>query len=456
MRIRVTPGGGGAASIRVPGDKSIAHRWLILAATAKGHSRLVGLPAALDVRSTAWGLSKVTLKARPALDLWARNASSWVEGRGSTWNETSREPPVAPLEVEGEGRDGLIESSSDLDCGNSGTSMRLLAGVLSSARFSSRLTGDASLTARPMDRVAVPLRRMGADVRTTDGHAPITVSGGTLRGIEHRADVPTAQVKAAILLAGLAAEGTTVVVEPVQTRDHTERALAALGAPVRRRDTSVEISRFQHAGFEGVLPGDASSAAFLIAAAALNGSELTIEEVGLNPSRLGFLAVLARMGVVTQTVVTGEQVGEPLGRILVRSSPRLVGTTVEESELAAVIDEVPMLAVVGACASGDTSFLGGKELRVKESDRLTSIAEGIRALGGSAAVQGDDLVIAGGGLGGGTASSRGDHRLAMAFAIAGAGARAPCEVNGIEVAEVSFPGFIAALASMGVGVEVSG
>jgi len=456
MRIRVTSGGGADGTLQVPGDKSIAHRWLILAATAKGPSRLVGLPSALDVRSTAACLAKVTVKPRPALDLWARNAASGVEGGGSTWNVTSRERSIDALEVEGEGRERVVEPSSELDCGNSGTTMRLLAGIAASARFRSRLVGDESLSTRPMERVAVPLRRMGAGVETTEGHAPITVSGGPLFGIEHRLDVSTAQVKSAILLAGLAAEGETAVTEPAPTRDHTERALEALGAPLRRRNTTVAVSRFQHAGFEATVPGDVSSAAFLLAVAALTGSGITIERVGLNPTRLGFLDVLARMGIDAETTQTAEQLGEPIGRLRVAPGARLRGTTVDGSELPAVIDEVPVLAVVAACAAGETRFLGAGELRVKESDRLTLIAEGIRGLGGHAAAEGDDLVVAGGGLRGGVASSGGDHRLAMAFAVAGAGADAPCEIDGMEAAAVSFPGFLAALGSTGISVEVLG
>jgi 3-phosphoshikimate 1-carboxyvinyltransferase len=463
MRIRVTPGGGredAPGTVAVPGDKSIAHRWLILAATADGRSRLVGLPPALDVRSTASCLAKVTLKARPALDMWARNASSGVEGGGSTWNETSRDgstdPPVGTLEVEGDGRDGLVEPSTELDCGNSGTSMRLLAGVLSSGAFRSRLVGDASLSERPMERVAVPLRGMGADIRTVDGHAPIEISGGALRGIEHRLEIPTAQVKSAILFAGLSADGETVVREPAATRDHTERALEALGAPVHREGTTVSVSRFQHQGFAARVPGDVSSAAFLIAAAVLTGVELTLEDVGLNPSRLGFLDVLARMGVVIEITVSGEELGEPRGRIRVLPTASLRGTTIEAVELPLVIDEVPVLAVVAACAGGETRFHGAGELRLKESDRLALLGEGIRALGGHAAAEADDPAIAGVGLRGGVASSAGDHRLAMAFAVAGAGSDGPCEIDGMEAADVSFPGFLGALRSVGVRGEVLG
>jgi 3-phosphoshikimate 1-carboxyvinyltransferase len=461
MRIHVRSGrraGGDDAVMGTPGDKSIAHRWLILAATATGPSRLAHLPPSLDVRSTASCLSRVTVKARPALDLWASNASSWVEGGGSTWNETSREgprePSTRPLEVEGEGRATLVESRTDLDCGNSGTSMRLLAGLLSSAPFSCRLVGDTSLSARPMERVAEPLRRMGARIDTTEGHPPLLVSGGSLHGIEHLLEVPTAQVKGALLLAGLAADGETLVTEPVATRDHTERALAALGAPVRREGTTVGVTRFQHEGFDGSVPGDVSSAAFLIGAAALGGRALSIEGVGLNPSRTRYLDVLTRMGVRTETVITDEQLGEPVGRIELRAEAELHGTTIDEGELPLVIDEVPLLAVLAAHAEGETWFLGAHELRLKETDRLTRIAEGIRSLGGHAAAEADDLVIAGGGLRGGVASSGGDHRLAMAFAVAGVGAEGVCEVRGVEAAEVSFPGFVEALREAGASVEV--
>ena len=361
-----------------------------------------------------------------------------------------------PLELEGEGRGALVEPSSDLDCGNSGTSMRLLSGMLAAAPFTCRLTGDASLSARPMERVAVPLRLMGADVRTTDGHAPVRITGTALNRIVHRLDVPTAQVKAAILLAGLAAEGETVVVEAAPTRDHTELALEALGAPVRRDGTSVAISPFQQGGFEATVPGDVSSAAFLIGAAGLIGAEIAIDEVGVNPTRLGFLEVLGRMGLHTDVAVTAEQLGEPVGTIHVRHPGPLTGTMIDERELPAVIDEVPVLAAVAACAAGETRFLGAGELRVKESDRLTSVAEGIRALGGHAAAEGEDLVVAGGGLRGGVVSSGGDHRLAMAFAVAAAGADEPSEIDEIEAADVSFPGFVDAIRSIGISAEALG
>jgi 3-phosphoshikimate 1-carboxyvinyltransferase len=331
--------------------------------------------------------------------------------------------------------------------------MRLASGVLAASAFESRLVGDASLSTRPMERVAEPLRRMGSDVRTTEGHAPISIRGGPLRGIRHEPDVPSAQVKSAVLLAGVAAEGETSVVEPAPTRDHTERALEHLGAPVRREGPLVAVAAFEHDGFAARVPGDVSSAAFLVAAAALSRGAVSVLGVGLNPSRTHVLDVLGRMGVRTRVEVEGHELGEPVGRLDVGPAEDLVGTTVSEEELPLLIDEVPVLAVLGAHARTETRILGAAELRVKESDRLTGLADGIRALGGEARVEGDDLVIAGGGLRGGTVSSLADHRIAMAFAVAALGAGGPVVVDGIEAADVSFPGFLDALRSLGASVE---
>jgi 3-phosphoshikimate 1-carboxyvinyltransferase len=333
--------------------------------------------------------------------------------------------------------------------------MRLLTGALAASPFRSDLVGDDSLSRRPMERVAEPLRAMGASVRTTDGHAPIELTGGHLHGIHHRLPAPTAQVKGAVLLAGAAAEGTTTVEEPAPTRDHTERALAALGAPVQTSDGRASVEGgFQHGGFTGTVPGDVSSAAFLVAAAALTGSELVLVEVGLNPTRLYFLEVLERMGVRTEIHIDHEELGEPVGELRVAATAELVGTEVAADELPLVIDEVPVLALLAAHARGETWFVDAAELRVKESDRLAGVAEGVRALGGHAGVERSDLVIAGLGLGGGRADARGDHRLAMAFSVAALAADAPCEVVGIEAADVSFPGFVALLRSLGGSVEV--
>jgi 3-phosphoshikimate 1-carboxyvinyltransferase len=454
VRIRVTPGGTLRGDVRVPGDKSIAHRWLILAATARGRSRLVGLPASLDVGSTAACLALVSDRGRPALEAWARNVSPPTEGHGSTWNDGAPNEGTAALEVEGEGRSALTEPGVPLDCGNSGTTMRLVAGTLAAAPFRSVLVGDASLSTRPMERVAVPLREMGAGIATVDGHAPLEIVGGPLYGITYALPIPTAQVKGAVLFAGIAAEGETVVTEPAATRDHTERAFASLGAPISVDGTTITLQGvYQHDAFAATVPGDVSSAAFLVAAAALTGSELTVRGVGLNPSRLHFLRVLERMGVRAETRPTGEELGEPVGDLWVAPGAELRGTEVAASELPLVIDEVPILALMATHARGETWFIGAAELRAKESDRLAGVSDGVRALGGHAGVEGDDLVVPGLGLRGGVADGRGDHRLAMAFAVAALAADAPSEIEGMEAADVSFPGFVETLRALGATVE---
>ena len=331
--------------------------------------------------------------------------------------------------------------------------MRLLAGLVASAPFVTVLRGDASLSTRPMERVATPLRAMGAEVATDDGHPPVTIRGAHLTGLHFAPDVPSAQVKGAVLLAALAAGGTTTVVEPVRTRDHTERALAALGAPIEDGDAGVVLDGpFQHAGFGAKVPGDPSSAAFVLAAAALTGGEVTISGVGVNPSRLGFLDVLRRMGVEVEIETHAHELGEPVGTMRLRSSSGLRPVRVSADELPLVIDEVPLLAALAAHAEGPSRFEGASELRVKESDRLAALVEGIRALGGAAQADGNDLDIGGGGLGGGAARSSGDHRIAMALTVAAVAAHAPSEIDGVEWAAVSFPGFLGLLRALGTDV----
>jgi 3-phosphoshikimate 1-carboxyvinyltransferase len=455
MRIRIVPGSSLAGEVRVPGDKSIAHRWLLLAGTASGPSRLEGLPLSLDVRSTARCLAAIAPKVRPALDLWTKQALPTLEGGRSTWNASPLNGAALRVEVEGEGRRELTSPTSALDCGNSGTTMRLMAGVLAGVPLRAVLTGDESLSIRPMERVARPLREMGAEVTTTDGHAPVTIGGGGLSGIRFEAPVPSAQVKSAVLFAGTAADGITSVVETVPTRDHTERALAALGAPVTIGE-AITIEGYQHRGFRARVPGDPSSAAFLIAAAALTHSGLVIQDVGLNPSRLHFLGVMARMGIHVETAVEREELGEPVGSMVVRPAGDIVPVHVETAEIPLVIDEVPILAVLAAHAAGESSFVGVEELRVKESDRVGALVTGIRGLGGQASDEGDKMVVAGGGLTGGSADPGGDHRMAMSFAVAGLAARGPCEVPGAEAADVSFPGFTRTLATLGAHIEAVG
>ena len=457
MRARITPGGRLHGTTSVAGDKSIAHRWLILAATADGASSLLEVPTSLDVRSTASCLAALMTKGRPALNAWAANDRRTAEGHRSTWNvrvegEAAERFPE-PLEVEGEGRRGLVGPPAELDCGNSGTTMRLLMGVVSTTDFRSVLTGDTSLRSRPMERVAAPLRTMGARIETADGSAPVAVDGKPLHGVRCSPATTSAQVKSAVLLAGVDAEGTTEFYESVATRDHTERALEALGAPVEIAEGRVAVRRFQHEGFSASVPGDPSSAAFLIAAAALRGSEITITDVGLNPTRTHFLDVMGRMGVRTEQSVRREELGEPVGDLHVLPADGIHAVRVGADELPLVIDEVPVLAMLAAHASSDSWFLEAGELRVKESDRLEGLAAGIRDLGGHAAAEGDDLVVAGGGLEGGRGDAHSDHRMAMAFAVAALAAHGPVEIDGIESAEVSFPGFVDTLAALGASIE---
>ncbi|MGI8616183.1 MAG: 3-phosphoshikimate 1-carboxyvinyltransferase [Actinomycetota bacterium] len=456
MRARLTPGATIEGEVGVPGDKSISHRWLLMAATATGASRLEGLPRSLDTRSTAACLAELVPSARPALEAWA--LSPWVtdERDGSTWNRETSTLDLTTLDLRGEGRKSLLRPETALDCGNSGTTMRLVAGLVSPSPFETVLRGDPSLSTRPMERVAEPLRRMGADVTTQDGHPPLTVRGSALRGIRFEPDVPSAQVKGAVLLAALAAEGPTTVSEPVPTRDHTERLFFALGAPIRSEGPDLVLEgSFQHEGFYGAVPGDPSSAAFLLGAAALTGGHLTVLGVSLNPTRLRLLDVLGRMGLEVEVKVEGEELGEPVGTMRIDPGGVLRPVHVDGSELPLVIDEVPLIAALAAHADGPSRFEGAAELRVKESDRLTVLAEGIRALGGEAAEEGDDLMIGGGGLAGGSARSEGDHRMAMALAVSALAARAPSDIDAIESVSVSFPGFFELLRTLGAGVEVS-
>ena len=454
MRVRVTPGAILRGRTTVPGDKSIAHRWLILAVTAAGDSVLEGLPRSLDTMSTASCLAAIAPSARPALEAWGSRPGGNDDRHGSTWNRGASTLDLEVLDLHGEGRGSLARSDGDLDCGNSGTSMRLLAGLLAAAPFVSVLTGDESLSKRPMERVAVPLRAMGAGVTTRDGRPPLTVRGSALHGVRFEPEVPSAQVKGALLLAALAAEGATTVVEPVATRDHTERALRALGAPVRDTDVGVTLDGpFQHQGFRGRVPGDPSSAAFVLGAAALTGGDVTIAGVGLNPSRLAFVDVLRRMGIEVEIAIEGEELAEPVGTIRLVSSGGLRPVEVTAADLPLVIDEVPLLAALAAHADGSSRFEGAAELRVKESDRLAMLAEGIRALGGEAEAKGDDLVLAGGGLTGGTARSAGDHRIALALTVAASAARDPSEIDGAEAVSVSFPEAFGLFRRLGADIE---
>ena len=455
MRAGVTPGRRVEGDARVPGDKSIAHRWLLLAATAEGRSRLLGVPRALDTLATTRCLAALAPPVRPALEAWGSRPGVADERHGSTWNDAPSTLDLDALDLRAEGLGSLRSAETGpLDCGNSGTTMRLLAGVVAACPFESVLAGDASLSRRPMERIAEPLRAMGADVRTTDGHPPIAIAGGRLVGARIEPTVPSAQVKSAVLLAGLAAEGTTTVLETVRTRDHTERALRALGATVDVEGTEVTLrGPFRHGGFDGTVPGDASAAAFLLAGAALTGGGISISGVGLNPTRLGYLDVLSRMGLEVEREVEVEENGEPRGTLRSSAVDGIAPVVVAADEMPFVIDEVPVLAALAVHADGESRFAGGRELRVKESDRLSALERGLSSLGGRIRVEGDDLVVEGGGIVGGAVVPADDHRIVMALVVAALAARGPSEIAGIEAASVSFPGFLRALTALGARIE---
>jgi 3-phosphoshikimate 1-carboxyvinyltransferase len=358
------------------------------------------------------------------------------------------EHDVDTLTVRGVGLRGLREPDSALECGNSGTLMRLLTGLLvgQSGRF--ELVGDESLSPRPMERVAEPLRRMGARVETTDGHAPLVVDGSELHAIDYELPVPSAQVKSAVLLAGLLADGETTVVEPLPTRDHTERLLELAGASVQRRPQSVSVRGADTIELGAIeIPGDFSSAApLLVAAAIVPGSDLTVHGVGLNPRRTGLLAVLERMGARIAIYNRRSIGGEPAGDLQIRAS-ELVGASVAPAEVPSLVDELPVFALAAAHAHGDSVVRGAGELRLKESNRIEAVADELRRLGAHVRATPDGFRIRGvpARVRGGIFDARGDHRLAMLGAVAGVSSREGVELRGAEAVETSFPGFFEVL-----------
>jgi 3-phosphoshikimate 1-carboxyvinyltransferase len=408
--------------LSVPSDKSIAHRALLFGAIAHGPTTIHGFQGGRDNRSTL---------------AICRALGVVVEEQGEM------------LRIAGTGFEGLRAPAGDLDCENSGTTIRLLTGVLAGRPFTSRLVGDASLLRRPMRRVMEPLARMGASITSEpgDGRAPLRIEGRPLHGVAHTLAVASAQVKSAIVLAGLQADGTTRVEEPVRSRDHTERMLRDFGAVLRGDELWVELDGPQRlTGTTITLPGDFSSAAFLMVAAALiPGSELTLTGVGLNPTRTGLLDVLRAMG---GDIEVGPDAGgaEPVGTIVVRHRP-LQATRIDGDLLVRSIDEFPILCIAAACAEGTTEIRDATELRVKESDRVAVMAEMLRDLGVAVEELADGLVITGPvRLGGARVNPRDDHRIAMAAAVAGLAGAAAVVIEDPECAEVSFPGFYATLA----------
>jgi 3-phosphoshikimate 1-carboxyvinyltransferase len=411
-----------AGHVAVPGDKSISHRALLIGAICEGETRIGGFGRSADTESTIAALRALGVRVD--------------------------EHDVDTLTVHGVGLRGLAAPDAPIDCGNAGTLMRLLAGVLAGQAGRFELAGDDSLSRRPMERVAEPLRRMGAEVETADGHAPVVVSGGLLQAIDYELPVPSAQVKSAVLLAGVFTDGETTVVEPVPTRDHTERLLERAGATVRRRPQSVSVKGAERLSLgELEIPGDFSSAAaLLVAAVTVPGSDVTVHGVGLSPRRTGLLDVLERMGARVAVYNRRPIGGEPAGDVQLRAS-ELVGATVTPAEVPSLVDELPLLALAACHARGETVVTGAAELRLKESDRIDGVVEELRRIGAHIRATSDGFRIRGvpARLRGGTVNARGDHRLAMVGAVAGLSSREGVDLRGAEAVETSFPGFFRVL-----------
>jgi len=422
-RIAVSPARAVTGVLQVPGDKSISHRYALLAAIADGPSTIANYAPGADCASTLACLASLgTIVSRtPAPD--------------------DGDPPI--VTIAGRGLRGLVPPAGPLDCGNSGSTMRMLGGVVAAHPFTSTLTGDASLSRRPMRRIIGPLTQMGAGVTAGPGdRPPVTIHGASLSGIQFAPDTPSAQVKSAVLLAGLQASGETRVVEPASTRDHTERALAAFGAALQIDGRTVTLDGGQRlTGRRLRVPGDISSAAFwAVAAAAMPGADVTITGVGLNPSRAGLLEVLRRFGAEVDTVVEDEWNGEPVGRLRVRHGA-MRDLVITPEEVPEVIDELPVLATLGTFG-GSVTVSGAGELRVKESDRIAELVAGLRAMGADADERPDGFQVrAGRRLTGGTVHANHDHRLAMAFAIAALGATGSTLIEGADAVAVSYPAF---------------
>ena len=433
MHYRVEPGGEVSGQITVPGDKSISHRALMLGALAEGDTEITGFLTGEDCLAT--------LRALSALGVHIER------------------PEPQHVRVHGVGVDGLRASSSPLDMGNAGTAMRLFMGLLAPQSFDSVLIGDESLMRRPMERVAGPLREMGARIETRDGRPPVQIYGTPgLKGIDYRLPVASAQVKSAVLLAGLRAAGRTRVTEPAPTRDHTERMLEAFGVTLVREGASVSIEGGQRLSGTAIrVPADFSSAAFFLVAGCLAAERgLLLRNVGINPTRTGLLALLEQMGAdIRLHPHARSQRGEPIADIEVRKC-RLRGIRVPEALVPLSIDEFPVFFIAAAMAEGETLVRGAQELRVKESDRLAAMAAGLTRLGVENRLLADGLWIRGGtGFNGGTIESHGDHRIAMAFAVAGLAARGCIEIRDVANVATSFPGFLELSAAAGLRIEVA-
>ena len=411
-------GGPVRGDLVVPGDKSVSHRALMFGALAEGTTHIRGFLEGEDTRATAAILGKLGVRFDT--------------------------PAPGERVVHGVGLHGLRGTAESLDCGNAGTGMRLLAGLLAGQAFDSTLVGDASLSGRPMRRVTDPLGEMGALIDTNDGKPPLRIHGGRkLKGISYKSPVASAQIKSALLLAGLYAEGETEVIEPHPTRDYTESMLKAFGWPIEYSPGRAKVSGGHVLRAVDVdVPADFSSAAFFIVAACIvPGSELRLKGVGLNPRRTGLLAALELMGADISVENERESGGEAIADLVVRHRP-LHGVALPLDIVPDMIDEFPALFVAAACAEGMTTIRGAAELRVKESDRIATMARGLEACGVNITELPDGATILGGPIGGGSVDSHGDHRIAMSFAIAGLVAKAPITIGDCANVATSFPGFI--------------
>ena len=424
------PGGAVNGDIRVPGDKSISHRSIMLGSLAEGVTRVTGFLEGED--------SLATLAAFRAMGV-----------------EIDR-PGPGEVVINGVGMHGLKKPDSILDLGNSGTSIRLLSGLLAGQAFDVTMVGDESLSKRPMRRVTNPLSSMGAEIDATEaGTPPLHVHGGkALKGIHYDMPVASAQVKSSVLLAGLYAEGTTSVTEPAPTRDHTERMLNGFGYQVSREGNKISLQGGGKLTATDVdVPADISSAAFFLVAASITpGADLIIRHVGINPTRIGVINILCAMGA--DIAVLDERVvgGEPVADLHVKYSA-LKGIRIPEDQVPLAIDEFPAIFIAAACAAGQTVLTGAEELRVKESDRIQAMADGLVILGVDAQAQPDGIIINGGAIGGGTVDSVGDHRIAMSFAIASLRAKADIEIQNCANVMTSFPNFVDL--AKGVGINIS-
>ncbi|WP_439105901.1 3-phosphoshikimate 1-carboxyvinyltransferase [Congregibacter sp.] len=430
MEFLVAPGGSIHGEARVPGDKSISHRSVMLGALATGETSVSGFLQGEDALATVAAF---------------RALGVHIEG-----------PHKGALRIQGVGLTGLQQAASQLDMGNSGTSMRLLCGILAGQAFNSELVGDESLMGRPMQRVITPLTRMGATIASGDGgRPPLQLAGGArLQGIHYDLPMASAQVKSCVLLAGLFAEGETSVTEPAPTRDHTERMLRGFGYELESREgvTSLRGGGELH-GCEIDVPSDISSAAFLLVAASIApGSELLLTHVGVNPTRTGVISILRLMGADITLSNEREIGGEPVADILVRSAP-LKGIDIPRDLVPLAIDEFPVLFVAAACAEGRTVLRGAEELRVKESDRISSMAEGLSTLGVRNEVLDDGIIIDGGAMTGGTIRTFHDHRIAMSFAVAALRAESEIRILDCDHVATSFPDFDAL--TRGLGLQIA-